>query len=183
MQIEKRIDDWNRRSKLKIDELSLDKLDNWICDHKSIRHKSGSFFAIKGARIVDKDNKVEWDQPFIDQPEIGLLGLFAVKTDSTIKFAIQMKVEPGNKGPTQLSPTVQATRSNQRGLHGGKKVKYIELFYEKIKGINVVADALQTEQGVRFYRKKNRNIIRIGEKIPDCMKDDKSLVWLTLEEA
>ena len=90
-----------------------------------------------------------------------------------------MKVEPGNKGPTQLSPTVQAAEVTKKP--GGKKLN-IDLFYEKKEGINVVADALQTEQGVRFYRKKNRNTIRIGEKIPDCMKDDKSLIWLTLEE-
>ena len=73
---------------MKVNELSLNKLDNWICDQKSIRHTSGRFLSAKGARIVDKDNKIEWDQPFIDQPEIGFLGLFAVKTDSTIKFAI-----------------------------------------------------------------------------------------------
>ena len=86
MQIEEEIGKWNRKSKLKVNELSLNKLDNWICDQKSIRHASGSFFAIKGARIVDKDNKIEWDQPFIDQPEIGLLGLFIVKTTTQLNL-------------------------------------------------------------------------------------------------
>ena len=76
---------------------------------------------------------------------------------------MQAKAEPGNINTYQLSPTVQATRSNYLQLHGGKRTLYLEFFIDHSK-TEVLIDQLQSEQGARFYRKRNRNIII---RIPD----------------
>lgn len=71
---------------------------------------------------------------------------------------MQAKPEPGNINTFQLSPTVQATRSNYIRLHGGKSTPYLEYFLGG-KRDHVLIDQLQSEQGARFFHKRNRNII------------------------
>ena len=44
------------------------------------------------------------------QNEIGILGI--IKNIKTNKYLLQAKVEPGKINKIQISPTVQATRSN-----------------------------------------------------------------------
>ena len=58
----------------------------------------------------------------------------------------------------QLSPTVQATRSNYSQVHQGKRPNYVEYFADRARG-TVLVDQLQTEQGSRFLRKQNRNML------------------------
>ncbi len=124
-----------------------------------LEHETGGFFSIRGLRVNINIGPVEeWTQPIIDQPEIGVLGILTKKFDGILYFLIQAKAEPGNIHTFQLSPTVQATRSNYLKLHGGKATQFIEYFLNKNKS-KVLVDQLQSEQGARFYRKRNRNII------------------------
>ena len=45
-----------------------------------------------------------------------------IKNVNTNKYLLQAKVEPGNINKIQISPTVQATRSNYLRIHGGKTI-------------------------------------------------------------
>jgi oxidase EvaA len=95
-----------------------------------------------------------------------------------LKFLLQAKIEPGNVNVVQLSPTVQATKSNYTQVHGGRLPWYLELFLD-LSGKRVVVDQLQSEQGGRFLKKRNRNMIvevPPGERI-ECHEN---FVWLTL---
>ena len=67
-----------------------------------------------------------WDHPIIVQKELGILGIIKDKVKN--KYLLQAKVEPGNKNKLQLSPTVQATKSNYERVHGGKKIPYLNIF-------------------------------------------------------
>ena len=71
---------------------------------------------------------------------------------------MQAKIEPGNINLVQLSPTLQATRSNYTCVHKGKKPLYLDYFTGE-KNVYVLVDQLQSEQGARFLHKRNRNII------------------------
>ena len=71
---------------------------------------------------------------------------------------MQAKIEPGNLNIVQLSPTLQATRSNYTRVHGGKSPNYLEYFNGE-RDVYVLVDQLQSEQGARFLQKRNRNII------------------------
>lgn len=142
-----------------IKQIPISELKGWSYRDDGIRHDSGKFFSIDGIRIrTNYRNTPEWDQPIINQPEIGFLGFIVKKFNGVLHFLMQAKIEPGNLNVVQLSPTLQATRSNYTRVHGGKSPHYLEYFNGE-KDVTVLVDQLQSEQGARFLHKRNRNII------------------------
>jgi dTDP-4-dehydro-6-deoxy-alpha-D-glucopyranose 2,3-dehydratase len=140
----------------------------------NLQHDSGRFFTVEGLHVVRPG--IEWQQPIIVQPEIGILGILAKEFDGVLHFLMQAKMEPGNPGLVQLSPTVQATRSNYTKAHGGAAVRYLEHFVEP-EPDRVLTDVLQSEHGAWFYRKRNRNmIVEVDGEVPA----DDAFRWLTL---
>ncbi|WP_030184443.1 NDP-hexose 2,3-dehydratase family protein [Streptomyces sp. NRRL S-813] len=151
-------------------------LDHWSFapDTGDLRHSSGRFFTIEGLHVIR--GGAEWQQPIIVQPEIGILGILAKEFDGVLHFLMQAKMEPGNPNLVQLSPTVQATRSNYTKAHGGTKVRYLEHFLAP-RPQQVLTDVLQSEHGAWFYQKRNRNmIVEVDGDVPvhDAFR------WLTL---
>lgn len=162
-----------------IHQISLEEMRGWSYSDDRIRHLSGKFFSIDGIRIVTNYRKVPtWDQPIINQPEIGFLGFLAKKINGVLHFLTQAKIEPGNLNIVQLSPTLQATRSNFTRVHGGALPNYLEYFIGK-KKVTVLIDQLQSEQGARFLHKRNRNIIVEVDENEEIERKD-NFIWLTL---
>lgn len=148
----------------------------WFYDQNEgcIRNQNRSFFTITGYRQTIKD--VVISQPIILQEEIGYLGIICQEINGVMHFLMQAKIEPGNVNKIQLSPTIQATKSNFTQKHGGKTPPYLEYFLNAAKH-EIVVDQIQSEQSSRFYKKRNRNIIiRVDEKIPVLP----SHKWMTL---
>jgi oxidase EvaA len=78
----------------------------------------------------------------------------------------------------QISPTVQATKSNYTRIHRGRRPPYLDYFLDRSRG-RVIVDQLQSEQGSFFLRKRNRNmIVETIEDVP--VLDD--FRWMTLGE-
>ena len=175
--------DWmkerNSLVKVEVRKIPFDELDNWLFDKNRgiLKHSTGKFFSIEGIHVKTNWGKVpEWEQPIINQPEIGYLGIITKEINGILYFLLQAKIEPGNVNNVQLSPTLQATRSNYSQVHKGKKPLYLEYFQNASKE-QILLDQLQSEQGARFLKKRNRNIIiRITEDIPVL----KNFIWLTL---
>lgn len=143
------------------ERVPLAKLNDWYEEPDSgwLRHRSGKFFSIEGLRFSLPEAPVSaWCQPIINQPETGILGILVKEIDGIVHCLMQLKDEPGNCNGVQLSPTVQATRSNFTGVHGGRSVPYLEYFRE-VRTDQVLADVRQSEQGAWFLRKRNRNMI------------------------
>lgn len=140
-------------------------------------HDSGRFFSVVGVRVeVDHGPVPKWSQPIIRQPEIGLLGFAMREIDGVLHLLVQAKWEPGNPNGVQLSPTVQATKSNYMGVHRGKQVPFLEHFRD-VEPHRVLTDVLQSEQGSWFYRKRNRNmVIEVGPEV----RAGGDFCWLTL---
>ena len=85
-------------------------------------------------------------------------------------------MEPGNVNILQLSPTVQATFSNYSRVHQGRAPRYLEYFTEPGRA-RVLLDQLQPEQGARFWRKRNRNmVVAVTGNVP--LHED--FRWMTL---
>jgi oxidase EvaA len=164
---------------VRIDPLRLSEMTDWYMDEEQgrIRHHTGKFFSIDGLEVTTNIGAVrQWRQPIINQPEIGYLGCIVKEIDGVLHFLVQAKIEPGNVNVVQLSPTLQATKSNYTRAHKGKAPKYLEFFNTTGKSV-VLLDQLQSEQGARFLNKRNRNIIvEVTEEIPF----DKDFRWLTL---
>lgn len=159
------LSDWletlRRDEHFSVSQIPLTELKRWHFDSDSgdLTHETGGFFAIRGLEVQTNIGPVRrWTQPIIDQPEVGLLGILCKKVDGILYLLMQAKAEPGNLNGLQLAPTVQATRSNYLRVHGGKPTLYAEYFIEGERA-EVLFDQHQSEQGARFYRKRNRNII------------------------
>lgn len=169
----------DRRDRFEVRRLPLAALEQWdfLPDPLRLAHRSGRFFSIEGLRVeTDYGPTPSWDQPIINQPEVGILGLLAREIDGVLHFLMQAKMEPGNVNILQLSPTVQATRSNYSRVHGGQAPRYLEYFAEPGRG-RVLLDQLQPEQGARFLRKRNRNmVVAVDHDVPN----HEDFRWLTL---
>ncbi|MFB6436275.1 NDP-hexose 2,3-dehydratase family protein [Streptomyces sp. NPDC056411] len=164
---------------LQVSRIAFDELQGWgfAPETGDLRHDSGRFFSIGGIGVHSDYGPVrQWCQPIIHQPEIGVLGIALREFDGVLHCLMQAKPEPGNANAVQLSPTVQATKSNYTRVHGGSAVPYLERFIDPDPP-RVVADALQSEQGSWFFRKRNRNmVVEVGPEV----EAGEDFCWLTL---
>lgn len=130
----------------------------WNYNHKVITHKSNRFFKIIG--VEWKNNKNTYQQLLVDQWEIGTLGFIIHRNRNDNEILVQAKVEPGNVGLAQIAPTCQATQSNLDRVHGGNLPLFANFFNKK----NTLSASLQSEQGTRFFNKRNKNVIVVENK-------------------
>ena len=169
----------NAAGKFSVNQIPFSKSEQWFHDEKCgyLRHYTGKFFSIEGIRVSTSFGPVTtWEQIIINQPEIGILGIISKVIGGVRHFLMQAKMEPGNINILQLSPTLQATRSNYKQIHKGKVPAYLEYFVEHPDS-KVIVDQLQTEQGGRFLKKRNRNIII---EVSGDIKVEEDYYWLTL---
>ena len=167
-----------------VKEIPFNELDQWgfedndECKTMRLVHNSGKFFKIEGIRVKTNFGSLnQWDQPIINQPEIGILGILSKKFNGIRYYLMQAKMEPGNVNILQLSPTCQATKSNFSRVHQGNAPPYLEYFIESKS--KVIIDQLQSEQGGRFLRKRNRNMIIEVEEDVEILDN---FFWLTLND-
>ena len=179
--------DWfaerQRANSYRVTRVPLSDLRQWTVDPDTgnIRHQSGGFFTVEGLRVdTDRREVAAWHQPIIIQPEVGILGILAKVVDGETYCLMQAKMEPGNLNLMQLSPTVQATRSNYTRVHRGNRVPYLEHFTAPQRHRHrVLFDALQSEQGSWFLGKRNRNMILLVDEDVQQLDD---FCWLSLSQ-
>lgn len=173
--------DWinhlNQTTYVDINECSIHESTLWSYDDNSgeISNRNRSFFSIKGMRLFE-DGQFVTEQPIIIQPEIGYLGIICRKINGVLNFLMQAKIEPGNVNCVQISPTIQATKSNFTRAHGGKSPTYFE-YFENSGKYHILYDQIQSEQASRFYKKRNRNMIM---QIDEDIELYPNFKWMTL---
>ena len=167
----------NDNLKVNIEKVDFSYNGFWHYDNETgyIRNQNNSFFQLAGYQEIEEDHIVG-EQPIIIQNEIGYLGIICKMINGTLNFLMQAKVEPGNVNVIQLSPTIQATKSNFTRQHGGNVPAYLRYFVDSNQ-YKVLVDQLQSEQSSRFYKKRNRNIILL---IEDEIEVLDSHMWMTL---
>nr|WP_241265536.1 NDP-hexose 2,3-dehydratase family protein [Streptomyces boncukensis] len=168
-----------RAHRFSVERAPLAALDGWSFAPGTgdLVHRSGRFFSVGGLSVEVGDGPVTgWQQPIIQQPEVGILGILAKEFGGVLHFLMQAKMEPGNRNLLQLSPTVQATRSNYSRAHQGSRVKYLEYFAGSAPA-RVLVDSLQSEHGSWFHRKSNRNMLVETDADVPLAEDFR---WLTL---
>jgi oxidase EvaA len=153
-----------KRENYKIDtqEIGINDLEKWHVDSKTgnIYHESGRFYTVMGVKVSGAVERevTSWTQPMIKQQECGILGILCQKKNGRRYYLLQAKYEPGNTAKLQLSPTLQATESNLKQAHKGKKPLFAEFFEEGGKG-KVLVSVIGVEDGGRFYMKTNRSML------------------------
>lgn len=159
------------QANLQVSRIPFSASAEWMMVDGSLVHKSGRFF-----RVI----AVEWDdlqhqrhaQPFLHQPEVGILGFVF----HDYKLLMQAKIEPGNVGVVQMAPTCQATASNLDRVHGGETPLFSEWFTSVSK--KQVYHSLQSEQGSRFFGKFNSNVLAIA---PVSVPANQSFRWTSVD--
>lgn len=167
----------NASLKVNIRKNRLSESGFWFYDEQAgeIRNKNNSFFQIRGLRQT-RDGKQVLEQPVLIQDEIGYLGIICKKVNGVLQFLMQAKIEPGNVNKIQISPTIQATKSNFTQQHGGKKPAYLD-FFMQASPENIILDQIQSEQSLRFLGKRNRNIIILVQEDIEVLPSHR---WMTL---
>ena len=169
----------NRSASLKVnvEQIDFSYSGFWFYDEETgyIRNQSSSFFQLAGYQEIE-DDLIVAEQPVIIQDEIGYLGIICKMMNGTLHFLMQAKIEPGNVNVIQISPTLQATKSNFYRKHGGKAPSYLEYFLGA-RNHRIIVDQVQSEQSSRFYKKRNRNIIILVDGDVPVLDSHK---WMTL---
>ncbi len=164
---------------VRLERISLEECSPWHYDRDrgEICNADYSFFQITGIRQFGQDKPL-LEQPIIIQDEIGFLGIICCKIQGVWHYLMQAKIEPGNVNVVQLSPTIQATRSNFQQKHGGSAPLFLEYFLD-MEAEDILVDQLQSEQSSRFLRKRNRNVILM---VPEELEETANHRWLTLRQ-
>ena len=168
-----------------IKEIPLKDMKNWKIDNSKIQHSSGKFFEILGLRVGENSDREVgdgWDQPIVKENNFdgGVLGLIRSYIYELPHYLVQARFEPGNYGPIQISPTLQATFSNLNQEHGGRKPYYSEFFedYENLS-TEYLFNSWLSEDGGKFYKKRNRGLVKQVNYDQVTIIND-SFQWLSL---
>lgn len=178
------IDRYRADTSVVVGEKPINQLRRWVVDPDTgtISHESGEFFRIIGIEISNSDREVSgWDQPAVHQKEMGVLGIVRCRFDGVWHYLLNAKPEPGNTLLFQISPTLQATYSNLRQAHEGRRPRFAE-YFEDDAPYRVVYRQWLAEDGGRFYLKSNLNMLveveadQLPAEIPDDFR------WFTLSQ-
>jgi oxidase EvaA len=171
--------------RFKSELVGLDQVRDWSRgEHGNIRHKNGQFFAIEGARVEGGDVRevTSWDQPIMTQLDGGFLGMLARETpEDGVEFLLQAMVECGNIEVLQLGPSIQSTWSNIRREHAGKRPPMIEVFTAEA-GVRIVYRANHTEEGSRFWKRSNQNVVAFLDDERVIETNLKMFYWASLSQ-
>ena len=172
-----------RSANASVNIIELESLKSWSFNgpDNSLAHISGRYFTIEGVWVkTNVGPKHEWFQPIINQREIGILGFLGTFVNGVLHLLVQAKIEPGNIGVAQISPTLQATKSNFERAHQGREPKFLNIF-RNADNRNILVDQLQSEQGARFMHKRNRNMVVLCEK-PEEVREGDDYRWMSIDQ-
>jgi dTDP-4-dehydro-6-deoxy-alpha-D-glucopyranose 2,3-dehydratase len=151
----------------------------------NIGHATGQFFRIEGVRVRSAPGLREisgWDQPILTQSDGGVLALFCRETPGRgVEFLLQAKADPGNVGYLQFCPTIQSTWENIRGLKGARRANFAQCL-DPSENILVVYRSKHNEEGSRFWRKSNENMILFVKDVSGLAIDDQTFRWASLSQ-
>ena len=112
----------------------------------------------------------------------GVLAFIARQNkDKTIQFLIEAKLEPGDDGILKISPSFQATQSNMNRAHGGKRPKFFDIVIKQ-KGSELVYFTIHNEEGARFWKKSNWNVIVKLKNPKDKRITGNNYKWVSLSQ-
>lgn len=174
---------------MQIIDIPINELRGWRTDNKTgnISHNSGSFFTIHGVRVITDAREVGeggWDQPILEQVDYdgGLLGIIRKRFEGIPHYLCEAKVEPGNYGKVQISPTLQATFANLKKAHGGKKPYFADYFEnpQEYQNVKILFSAWLAEDGGRLYLKRNRGMLLEVPESFEIKTPNDNFIWLSL---
>ena len=81
----------------------------------------------------------------------------------------------------RISPSFQATQSNMNRAHGGKLPKFYDIVMKR-KGAELVYYTIHNEEGARFWKKSNWNVIVKLKNPNDPRVKGENYKWLSIKQ-
>lgn len=140
---------------------------------------SNLFNAKQNVEIENRE-VVSWTQPMIEPAQEGICAFVCKEINGVLHFIVQTKLEAGNFDILELAPTVQCLTGNYRNAQGIEQMPFLKYVLE-VKKENIIFDTLQSEEGGRFYKEQNRNMLILAD---DTIKIElpENYIWMTLNQ-
>lgn len=151
----------------------LTDLRDWEITDYEIRSKYHKFKVI-GADITISNREVaHWTQPLMEAVEEGIFAFIIAKINGVIHFLVQAKLEAGCLDKFELGPTIQCYKSEA-------STPYLDILLSNRH--KIIHESWQSEEGGRFYREQNRNLIIEIEDYRECQPLTENYRWMTLNQ-
>lgn len=171
-----------------VEPIDLSDCEPWILSNDAIQRKDNEFFKIGFYKVENPSNRevaTGWNQPMIEQVgyDGGILGMIRTRFKGVPHYLVEAKAEPGNYKTVQISPTLQATNANISKKHGGRRPKYFEYFDLQDQSVSreVLVDQWVSEDGGRFYKKRNRIMLVEIDNACSGNFDASETIWVPLK--
>ena len=170
--------DIKQQHELGVSKVPLRKLDSWNITQDGIVHAEGKYFRVIPVNISVEGREVEsWCQPMVQPCDDGLIAFIVKPIRGVIHVLVQAKLECGNFDVMEFAPTVQCLTGR---IQDASTVPYLQYVLDAPTS-QIRYDQLLSEEGGRFYREQNRNIIVEAEEsfpseVPPAFR------WLTLNQ-
>ncbi len=165
--------------------INLNKCKGWHLDNKNnLYHESRQFFKVKGVETKGAFGREvnSWTQPILTQKHGGVLAFISRQTSKFgTQFLIDAKIEPGDDSIIKISPSFQATQSNMNRAHGGKRPNFYDIVMQN-KGAELIYYTIHNEEGARFWRKSNWNVIVRLKNPFDKRVNGSNYKWVSLKQ-
>lgn len=162
---------------LNLVKVPLKGMENWNFNDDEIRHSENKYFKVIAVDIeISNREVVNWSQPMVEPAQEGISAFVCKEINGILHFAVQAKLECGNFDVVEFAPTVQCLTGNYR--HSKKSsIPFLEYILKAPKE-KIIFDTFQSEEGGRFFREQNRNMIVLaGNEISVDLPTD--FVWMT----
>ena len=165
--------------------INLNKCKGWHLDKKNnLYHESRQFFKVKGVETKGAFGREvnSWTQPILTQKHGGVLAFISRQTSKFgTQFLVDAKIEPGDDSIIKISPSFQATQSNMNRAHGGKRPNFYDIVMQN-KGAELIYYTIHNEEGARFWRKSNWNVIVRLKNPFDKRVKGSNYKWVSLKQ-
>ena len=172
----------NEANKMKVSKTSVNRLKDWyLKKNGNLFHKSGQFFSVEGVNVknaVERETS-SWSQPILNQRHGGILAILTRTNKDIVEFLLFARKEPGDNS-IKLCPSFSATQSNINRAHGGKKTPLSEFVLNNEK--NIIGETLHYEEGARFWKKPNRNVIINVDYKKSLRIKNPDFIWLNFSQ-
>ena len=165
--------------------INLNECKGWYLDkNNNLYHETQQFFKVKGVETKGAFGREvnSWTQPILTQKHGGVLAFISRQTKKFgTQFLIDAKIEPGDDSIIKISPSFQATQSNMNRAHGGKRPNFYDIVIQN-KGAELIYYTIHNEEGARFWKKSNWNVI-VNLKNPyDRRIKGNNYKWVSLKQ-
>ncbi len=163
---------------LELKPVSLFEIDEWVVYDDFIGHIKNRYFKVIATEVEISNREVmKWSQPLVEPLQQGITAFVTKKINGIFHFLVQAKLECGNFDVLEMAPTVQCITGS---YDHSSDVPFLN-FVLNSREEQIRYDTLQSEEGGRFYREQNRNMIieaeeTFSEDVPE------NYIWVTLNQ-